>query len=92
MGIDNRQSTSPSGAKENMSNTSGNIRLHFNFSTKDRRPLIRSEFRDNLVAYLGGIIREMSGTALIISTAPQITFICLRGPGRLIRLRKSRAW
>jgi putative transposase len=50
-----------------MPHTSGNILLHFIFSTASRRPLIKPEFRDDLFAYLGGIIREMKGTALIIN-------------------------
>jgi REP element-mobilizing transposase RayT len=50
-----------------MSHTSGNILLHFIFSTAGRRPLILPEFRDDLFAYLGGIVREMNGTALIIN-------------------------
>jgi putative transposase len=35
--------------------------------TKDRQPLITPEIRMDLFAYLGGIIREMHGTALIIN-------------------------
>ena len=58
---------SPKGAKGSMSHTSGNIILHFIFSTGGRRPLIKSDFRGDLFAYLGGIIREMKGTALIIN-------------------------
>lgn len=50
-----------------MPHTSGNILLHFIFSTQGRRPLIKPEFRDDLFAYLGGIVREMNGTALIIN-------------------------
>jgi len=50
-----------------MSHTSGNILLHFIFSTEGRRPLIKPEFRDDLFAYLGGIVRQMNGTALIIN-------------------------
>ncbi len=50
-----------------MPHTSGNILLHFIFSTHQRRPLIKPEFRDDLFAYLGGIVREMNGTALIIN-------------------------
>src|ERR1700761_5624267 len=53
----------PEGRK-NMSHTSGNILLHFIFSTRGRRPLIGPEFRQNLFAYLGGIVRELEGTAL----------------------------
>jgi len=50
-----------------MSHTSGNILLHFIFSTAGRRPLIKPEFGDDLFAYLGGIIRELNGTALIVN-------------------------
>ena len=50
-----------------MSHTSGNILLHMIFSTHGRRPLIKSDFRADLFAYLGGIIREMDGTALIVN-------------------------
>jgi putative transposase len=52
-----------------MSHTSGNILLHFIFSTEGRRPSIKRAFRDDLFAYLGGIVREMNGTALIINGA-----------------------
>jgi len=50
-----------------MSHTCGNILLHLIFSTHERRALIKHEFREDLFAYLGGIIREMDGTALIIN-------------------------
>ena len=50
-----------------MSHTSGNILLHLIFSTLGRRPLIKPDFRVRLFAYLGGIIREMDGTALIVN-------------------------
>ncbi len=50
-----------------MSHTSSNILLHFIFSTQGRRPLVKADFRAELFAYLGGIIREMNGTALIIN-------------------------
>jgi putative transposase len=56
-----------------MSHTSGNILLHFIFSTEGRRPLIKPDFRDDLFAYLGGIVREMKGTALIVNgTSDQV--------------------
>jgi putative transposase len=50
-----------------MSHTSGNILLHLIFSTQARRPLIKPEFRGHLFAYLGGIVREMNGAALIVN-------------------------
>src|SRR6266446_1495403 len=60
-----------------MSHTCGNILLHPIFSTRERHPLIKPEFRSELFAYLGGIVREMHGTALIRSSAaPPITSTC----------------
>ena len=53
-----------------MSHTSGNILLHFIFSTAQRAPLIKPEFRDELFAYQGGIIRELHGIPLIINGEP----------------------
>ena len=50
-----------------MSHTAGNVILHLIFSTKDREPLITPEIRNDLFAYLGGIIRELKGTALIVN-------------------------
>jgi REP element-mobilizing transposase RayT len=50
-----------------MSHTSGNILLHLIFSAQGRLPLIKPDFRADLFAYLGGIVREMHGTALIIN-------------------------
>jgi len=50
-----------------MPQTAGNLVVHLIFSTKARQPLITPEIRSDLFAYLGGIIREMHGTALIIN-------------------------
>ena len=61
-----------------MSHTSGNILLHLIFSTQGRRPLIKREFRPDLFAYLGGIIREMQATALIINGTADHVHMLLR--------------
>ncbi len=50
-----------------MSQTCGNVVVHLIFSTKQRLPLITPEIRSDLFAYLGGIVREMGGTALIVN-------------------------
>ena len=50
-----------------MAHTGGNIVVHLIFSTKRRQPLIGNEIREDLFAYLGGIVREMRGSALIIN-------------------------
>jgi putative transposase len=61
-----------------MLHTSGNILLHLIFSTQGRRRLIRPEFRDDLFAYLGGIVREMHGTALIVNGEPDHVHMLIR--------------
>ena len=50
-----------------MSHTASNIILHLIFSTKGREPLMTPEVRTDLFAYLGGIVRELRGTALIVN-------------------------
>ena len=77
-----------------MSHTSGNILLHFIFSTQGRRPLIVPEFRPDLFAYLGGIIREMGGTALIINGTADHVHMLVRArpahsPAEIIRVAKA---
>jgi REP element-mobilizing transposase RayT len=46
-----------------MGSTFYSLRYHIVFSTKERRPFIRSEWRERLHAYLGGIIRNQGGVA-----------------------------
>lgn len=50
-----------------MGHTSANVLVHLIFSTKQRMPLISSEIREDLRAYMGGIVREMKGIALAIN-------------------------
>jgi len=47
-----------------MGHTYSNILIHAVFSTKDRRPTVREEFRDRLYKYLHGIARQEFGKAL----------------------------
>lgn len=61
-----------------MSHTSGNILLHFIFSTQARHPLIKPDSRADLFACLGGIVREMHGTALIINGTADHVHMLLR--------------
>src|SRR5437867_6830158 len=77
-----------------MSHTCGNILLHLIFSTHERRPLIKPEFRDDLFAYLGGIIREMNGTALIINGTADHVHMLVRvrpahAPAEIARIVKT---
>ena len=45
-----------------MAHTYTNLLTHIIFSTKDREPLITAPPRDDLLAYIGGILRESGGT------------------------------
>ena len=53
-------------SERKMSQTASNLVVHMIFSTKARQPLLTPEIRDDVFAYLGGVIREMRGTALIV--------------------------
>jgi REP element-mobilizing transposase RayT len=50
-----------------LAHTAANLVVHVIFSTKGRLPLIAPEIRNDLLAYIGGIVRELGGTALIIN-------------------------
>jgi putative transposase len=52
--------------------------LHLIFSTQGRRALIQPGFREDLFAYLGDIIREMQGTALIVNGTADHVHILIR--------------
>ena len=63
-----------------MAHTVGNLVVHFIFSTKQRQPKIAPEFRCDLFAYLGGIVRELRGTALIINGTADHVHMLVRIP------------
>src|SRR5262249_43390670 len=50
-----------------MAHTFTYLTYHLIFSTKDRISLITPELKADLLAYIGGIIREIGGKALIIN-------------------------
>jgi REP element-mobilizing transposase RayT len=67
-----------------LAHTAGNLVIRLIFSTKGRQPLITAEIRSDLFAYLGGIVREMRGAALIINgTADHVHM--------LVRIRPAHA-
>jgi len=53
-----------------MSGTYTNLLYHIVFSAKHREPLITAGLRDDLHAYLGGIVRQHEGIALIVGGMP----------------------
>ncbi len=50
-----------------MAHSFANLLTHVIFSTKDRQPLIDAELKPRLFAYLGGIVHELGGVALLIN-------------------------
>jgi putative transposase len=67
-----------------MSHTCGNVLLHLIFSTHQRKPFIQPEIRSELFAYLGGIVRELNGTALVVNGVTNHVHM-------LVRIRPSRS-
>ena len=53
-----------------MASTLTNLLYHIVFSTKDREPLIRDGFRDELEKYMAGIVRNERGILLGIGGMP----------------------
>jgi REP element-mobilizing transposase RayT len=49
-----------------MPHTYSNLLTHVTFSTRDREPWLADAVRDQIHAYLGGIIGKMRGTALMV--------------------------
>jgi len=49
-----------------MAHTFTRLLTHVIFSTAERKPVIADAIRNDLHAYLGGIVREIGGTALAI--------------------------
>jgi REP element-mobilizing transposase RayT len=50
-----------------VAHTFTSIIIHAIFSTKNRDPILLPEIRERLFPYMGGMIRELKGTALLIN-------------------------
>src|SRR3989442_5159308 len=50
-----------------MAHTYTNLLSHVIFSTKDRTPSLDTKLRSCLFPYMGGIVRELGGAALLIN-------------------------
>jgi REP element-mobilizing transposase RayT len=65
----------PTGRQRNlgiiMAGTFTFLGTHFVFSTKNRTPLIFNDINDRLCAYIGGIIKELSGILIEINAMPE---------------------
>ncbi|HET7213586.1 MAG TPA: IS200/IS605 family transposase [Terriglobia bacterium] len=53
-----------------MAHTFANLLTHIIFSTKDRQPLILRDLKPDLLAYMGGIVRELQGECIAANSMP----------------------
>jgi REP-associated tyrosine transposase len=53
-----------------MAHTFSNLLTHVIFSTKDRESLITPDLKSNLLAYTGGIVREIGGKEIVANSMP----------------------
>ena len=53
-----------------MAHTFANLLTHIIFSTRDRQPLISRHLKPDLLAYMGGIVREMQGKCVAANSMP----------------------
>jgi len=79
-----------------MAQTLTNLLAHTIFSTKQRRPLLKAEIRPRLFSYMGGIVRDLSGKALIINGTPDHVHLLVSMPATIsiadmMRIVKSKS-
>lgn len=60
-----------------MPNSYTSLHFHVIFATKDRRPLIKSAWRDRLYEYIGGITRDLPGRLLSAGGMPDHVHLLL---------------
>ena len=97
-GLGSKTEQAPKGRKKRMPHTTTNLLVHFIFSTKQRCALIKPEFEKDLHAYLGGIVRQIGGTALCVNGTRDHVHLLIRVPinrsvadiARLIKTNSSR--
>jgi REP element-mobilizing transposase RayT len=66
-----------------MSHTYSKLLTHITFSTKDREPLVTPVLQPKLYAYMGGVVREMGGSALEIGGMPDHVHLLVLTPPKL---------
>ena len=66
-----------------MAHTYTNLLTHFVFSTKDRAPMLEFGLKGRIFSYLGGIVRELDATALLINGPSDHVHLLVSMPGKL---------
>jgi REP-associated tyrosine transposase len=81
-----------------MAHTFANLLTHIIFSTKDRQPFIAPDLKPDLLAYMGGIVRELQGKCVAANSMPDhVHLLLLLPPGvavaealRIVKTNSSR--
>ena len=63
-----------------MGHSLASVHVHFVFSTKKRLPYLKGELQADMFAYLGGIVREVGGKAVIVGGMPDHVHLLVRMP------------
>jgi len=66
-----------------MAHTYTDLLVHVIFSTKDRAPWLDSELKPRLFPYMGGVVRELGGSALLINGPADHIHMLFLLPARL---------
>ena len=66
-----------------MPHTFTNLLVHSTFSTKGRIPLLKGDVGQQMFSYMGGIVRELGGAALVINGPADHVHIEMRLPPTL---------
>jgi putative transposase len=66
-----------------MSHSLTSLHYHAIFSTKDRKPLISAGLKDDLLPYLGGIVRNLNGKLVITNSMADHVHMLVNLPGTL---------
>jgi REP element-mobilizing transposase RayT len=81
-----------------MAHTYTHLVTHVIFATKDRAALISPEMKEDLYAYMGGIVREVGGKAIIVNGMPDHVHmlmylpptVAMAGAVRVVKANSSR--
>jgi REP element-mobilizing transposase RayT len=66
-----------------MGHTYTDLLTHIIFSTKDRLPYLREERRNDVFTYVGGIVRELKGSAINVNGTRDHVHMLVRLPASL---------
>ena len=56
------------------------VHVHFIFSTKNRIAYFKDDLQADMFAYLGGIVRELGGKAVMVGGMPDHVHLLVRMP------------